>query len=360
VLSVAELLSTADGDLYTLIQYMAMASELQITGAEIVGNDAAAHMHRASFSFLMDTPIAIEELNAAANLRGGNPIIYAYRSGANALLEQYDACMLDLRTAQRLSTSEWTFPLYIQLIGMPDNPAELYDQLIALRPNDWFPVYSRGEMYYTLGEYDLAKADFERSVSLRPANNSPFVYTIILALREGRMADAQAAAHTILTDYPNAEQVSAMMKLVIGDDTQSGVMSAVGTSFILGQYQETLSNAGQALHPQLEEPGVMEEVQSSPNRGVIADLLMFEGLAYCNLGQIEEAETAYTEAITLNPEYKLLYLLRGSLRAQNSLDGADADFAAAHDNTLTDEFGVGLEAAQQGALTCENVFDFKP
>ena len=41
-----------------------------------------------------------------------------------------------------------------------------------------------------------------------------------------------------------------------------------------------------------------------------ADVYLIQGLAYCNLGQYEEAIEAYTNGIELEPDYYAIYLYR--------------------------------------------------
>ena len=92
--------------------------------------------------------------------------------------------------------------------------------MIEQRPDDWLALFFRGSLYYQAGRFDMAQADFEAAIALEPDANFPYVYQALLALRQGRVADAIAAVDVILREYPDATFMNRLVTATFGENAQ--------------------------------------------------------------------------------------------------------------------------------------------
>jgi tetratricopeptide (TPR) repeat protein len=86
-----------------------------------------------------------------------------------------------------------------------------------------------------------------------------------------------------------------------------------------------------------------------------------EGLSYCNLRKLPEAEAAYNKAIEIEPTFVLLYMLRADVRKQQgNLPDAMSDFAKVQQSPQAAQMKDYILAAQTGKLGCKNFLTFTP
>jgi serine/threonine-protein kinase len=343
VLTVLTLLHNAEGDAFELLRTLTILSQSDSKPAEIVGTNAAALNYRALQSFLSDPQQAINQLNNAVALDGANPLLYIFRATAYQRLGDEASALRDIGTAQRLGGSAWTSPYY--LLGNDAVQRGAYDDAIAdfttiinARPNDWFPPTFRGGLYYLKGDYTDAKTDLDHAIALHPNTNFPYPIATLIALREGRIADARQLMHTVLTDFPDPSAATRIIQAIYGDQNALiwGPIYSAFTNQVIGQYQNVVRDTQSAL-----------ALDSH-----IADLYLMQGFAYCNLHQYPQAETAYTQGLIIEPNYPLLYLLRAEVRKdQNNIVGALADASSARQANLSPEFNALLD---DPTTTCEN------
>jgi serine/threonine protein kinase/tetratricopeptide (TPR) repeat protein len=350
VLLVLAGLQMADGDAYEMMSTVAIRDEIEVASAEVVGGGVAAYVHRYFEAYVHDTPRAIEEIEAALALDPGNPFLYADRGAARQRLGLFDDGRRDAQTALRLGPDQWAGPLYLLgndafFLGDLDEAISYYSRVVDLRPEDWFAVNYRGALHYLKGEYDLAKADYERSFALGPKANFPYAFSAMIALREGRMADAAALMKTVLTKFPDPAFGNRIILAVYGDEVPiifGPTFSAFG-NLILGQYDRVVRDT---------------EVALTINDQLV-DLYFMQGFAYCNLKEYAAAEAAYTRGLETDPDFIVLYLLRAEVRAkQNNLGGAFEDVGTAQASELGDALAEVIAASQSGALSCENFFSY--
>jgi serine/threonine protein kinase/tetratricopeptide (TPR) repeat protein len=349
VMGVLNVLANADGDEFNTISAFMLASSIQASGGEIVGNSAAAHIHRGLAVYASDTARAVEEFSAAMVINSSNALPYAYRALAYMRIGDEQGYRADLETMQRLGPDNWTMPLFMTAEDTTLTATRSYERLAELRPNDWFVYFLRGVFYYySLNNLDKAEADFERSIALKPAGNLPYISALIIALRQGRMADAQNLVRTILTEYPDPELTNRALQAVFGDAVGhdfTGAFFAAATNFALGQYDDVI---GVGVLSELEVVG-------------LSDMYLLQGLSYCNLKEYAAAEAAYNKAIAYSVDFMLLYVLRGQVRLQQGdQNGAEADFAAAGSEDLGPEFAAWVEAGAEQAWSCENLLEYQP
>ena len=349
VLAALAVLQWANGDAYEAACTVATLDEIEVTSAEVMGDSVAAHVHRAFESYLSDTSRAIEGLDAALALDAGNPILYLYRGGMRQRLGLYDGARRDLETALRLGPTQWVAPLWGLAMDASlfsahlDEAISYLDQIVELRPEDWFAVNYRGALHYLKGEYDLAKADYERAIALGPETNWPFAFSTMIALHEGRMADAVALMDTALTEFPDPSFANRVTLAMYGEECPVIHVPALSAfaNLALGQYDAVVRDTNDAL-------AINDQ---------LADLYLMQGFACCNLHDYPAAEAAYTAGLELDPGFVVLYLLRADVRLhQQDLTSAFEDLGAVRDSELGEAFAKYIEAAISGELSCENFF----
>lgn len=356
VLGVITILQLADGNGYEVMRTLAVLDQINAATPEIDGGGVAAHVHRMLARYVDDTQAALDDISAAITLDPANALLYAARASARQRLGLLDESLQDVRTAERSGPAEWAIPLFLQanIPFMQNDVAAgipLYDQIIALRPDDWFPYSMRGAFYYQMDDLERAKADYERAIALKPNANFPYVISGMIALREGRMADARMHMDTILREFTDPLFASRISTVAFGDQSKSpfGEVFAAFGYLILDQYDEMLQAAQAAVR--LDES--------------LSDLYAIEGYAYCNLRRYKEAEAAYTRGIQLKPDVAIGYALRAEVRLkQLNVLGANADAARAVELINQAGHGQELEAYVTAGLLqqvgCTNFWDWKP
>lgn len=297
-----------EGNSYELLRTLAVVSEVRGTPAEIRGENIAAYVHRFLMEYISDTPRGLQTIRTAQRLNPGNPLLYLYSASAHIRLGNLTQARQDIETAQRLDTNnQLTVTLYtlasIKLYeGDFQGTIAYYNEIIARRPDDWFPYNFRGAMYYLLGDYDQAEADYVEAFAREPNANFPYPIAVVIALRKGDPNRARDLIQESLRKFPDPSLGNRTIQAFYGDTFPipfGPIFSAFG-NIALGRYEDILidTQAGIAIDPDNLE------------------LLMFEGLAYCNLGQYEAALEDYNRAIELDPSFAFLYLLRASLHSK--------------------------------------------
>ena len=363
VLNVFNVLEVADGDEFGTISMFMLSASLTSPVAEIVGNSAAAHVHRALVTYNDDTALAIDEFSAAIGVDSSNALPYGFR--ALAYLRSGDApgYTTDLASMERLGPSNWTMPLFMTAEENMIAAIQIYQRLVDLRPDDWFVFFLRGNFYYyAMRNIDRARADFEQAIALKPAANLPHISALIIALRQGRMADAETLARAIVTEYPDPELTSRALQAVYGssvDNEFSGTFYAAGTNYGLGQYDDVVQQIQTFLDYILNQPD--HEALFRQQVIALSDLYFLEGLAYCNLQDYPAAEEAYNMAVSYSPNFALLYVLRGQVRIkQGARDAAAEDFTTARSKKQDPAFAAWIDAGENMAWTCVDMMDYEP
>jgi tetratricopeptide (TPR) repeat protein len=352
VLLALEVLFSADGDSYEVSRSAMIINELKLgeNAPEVVGSGISTYHYRGKPLYMTDTAQAVDLYDAAVALDPSNAIFYYYRGNAYLRIGDFEHGLADLNTALRLGPDDWALPLTTlgpeaHVSTGPAAALPYYDQIVALRPDDWFAYTYRAILHYELREYALAEADALRAIELGPEANFPYMILSMVMLREGRIADAQAMVQTILTRFPDPMFGIRMMQVAFGDQlaTATGSLAAAGIHLFLGQYDEALQEVADTL-------ALNDE---------LTDAYLIRGVAYCNLGDYEAAQAAYSTAIALEPEFKALYLLRAEVRLKTrDLAGAAEDMTTAQAHDLDPEFDALLDVAMTGQIGCKNFFDY--
>ncbi|MBN1202536.1 MAG: protein kinase [Anaerolineae bacterium] len=370
VMGVISTLTLADGNDFAGLMTFSTIINMDVTGGEVVGNAVAARVHRAFADYIYEPASTVEEITAAIELDAGNPLLYIYRVAAVFRSGSEEGIESDLTTAQKLGPENWAMPLFLGIDNAADSEEvlEIANTIVDMRPDDWYAYYTRGSTLFMMPDrQDEARQDLDRAIELEPDNGLPYLVATLLALRQGRITDAQAYAHTILAEYPDANLMKRTLQVIYGTEAADpvGIVFAAMTQTMLGQYEEAQAGLDELMGPYVELPeetweAMLGEV-SIGDRMIMADMTMWNGLTVCNLYDYEAAEEFYRVALQMCPDYDLVYMLRGSVRLQlGSEVQAAEDFTIAQANNLEPDFNRWVTYAMSGDWNCHNFFDYTP
>jgi tetratricopeptide (TPR) repeat protein len=146
-----------------------------------------------------------------------------------------------------------------------------------------------------------------------------------------------------MTEFPDPSFMARLVSATFGEravDPQSVFVSAF-TNLVLGRYEDTLEDT---------KAGIIYMPEA-------IDLYIMQGYAYCGMGQYAAAEGSYNQALELDPEYTLAYLLRAEVRhKQRDWVAASRDVRQVRDSRFGAAFEPLAEAMQRGELGCGNFF----
>ncbi|GAB4425288.1 MAG: hypothetical protein Kow00106_21960 [Anaerolineae bacterium] len=352
VLAVLNILLFADGDAFETMRIGAIQQAISVQSAPSSGTGVAPLVHRYLLS--SDPAEANAALDEALALDASNPLLYAYASISSQSQGRHDESRSDALTAQRIGPPDWVMPLLLLARVTQDEKTvfALFDQAIALRPDDWFPRFYRGAIYYLVAAdraaaREQARIDLDAAVSLHPDANFPYIFRVLLALHEGRLDDAFRDIETVLTEFPDPGFMERLIRATFGDqlaDPYALMLSAVANQ-MLGRHDRAIADtaAGLAILPDL------------------ADFYLVQGVSYCALGEYAAAETALSRGLIFEPDFWLLYLLRADARLQQGdTEGAEEDFQALSTSPQADTYEPVAWAIRTGEVGCASLLMPQP
>lgn len=348
VLGIMTLVHLANSDGYQEINSLAILDLLKTTPTgTITSGGIAAHVHTGLMAFVSDSESALQAFDDALQM-DTDALLYLLRSTTAQRLGLQDEALEDARTALSLAP-DWVMPQYILsnhslvLSDTPEAAVEPMTQVIERRPNDWFPLFIRSFAHFLIGDYDAAAADSGRVMALQPPSSVPYAIALALALREGRIGDVAAIQETVVRQFPNPTFFSRTLEALFGEETGYGHAVSAATYLALGQFRR-----------------VLEEVDAAIASGTVwAEIHFLQGLAHCNLDDLEAAESAYTRAIELDSTYFIVYLLRAQARlAQGNLIGGTQDltFVQGQEWAQREEIQALIAAGLSQEITCQSFF----
>ena len=366
ILVIIETAQSADGNIYEVFRGLSLLDQLKtsITSATVIGSGAAAQISRNELFFLSDTKKFIDQMDPIIALDSTNPLPYLYRNLGYLRNHQYDQALQDAETARKLAPEGWSSPLYTLVTtnfvnktygqGLP-----LADQIVQANPKDWYGLSVRASLNYFSGKLDAAKTDLDQARALSPRSSLAYLLAITVAIRQGRIADANAFAEVLRTKFPDSSFAERSFTVAFGDPATSkivlGVMLSASANLFLGQYDKVVKQADLAIGVDSTQP----------------DLFMVQGFAYCNLSKWAEAEKAYTSGLNLDSNYAALYALRAEVRnRQGNPLGALSDIQAMQKIKGSEELSAMVNAAlgmgstvstgTPAPLSCQNFFSPGP
>jgi Flp pilus assembly protein TadD len=347
VLSMLAFLHTAENDFVETMRLIMALDQLNAPSPEAVGNSVAAHMHRASQAFLPDRQLAVEEATQAIELDAANPLLYIFRGLTYQGMGNFALSNQDADTALRLAPEDWIIPYYLKgMESMMSNDLaggiEAHTRIIEKRPDDWMPYNQRGYMYFRAQKYEEARTDIDRSITLKPEMEWPYMWATLIALRQGRIDDASAQMKNILGGGSNpvfVERLFAAMYGVENAKLLGASMAAIG-HLSFGQYAVAVQDADMVL-------------AAMPT---YAEMHLLKGVSYCNLGDYENAQDAYSQGLAVDPSFTLLHFLRAEVRGKlGNMNGAAEDLAVVPQSDLYENLKDYLAAAQSGQFSCKQL-----
>jgi tetratricopeptide (TPR) repeat protein len=350
ILCILFALHTANDDLFEFQRSMAMLYLLKVEPATILRDTVSANAHRGYQLFFTNPESALSNFGAALKGDPSNPLIYLSRSILHVRLGQSADARADSESAASLAPKNWLSPMYA-LMNVAWSEGKLEDAIAALdepikaQPDTWYPTFLRGLLHFLAGNSAQARVDIEKSASLSPATNFPYIVGTLLALREGRMVDAANLNVRLLREFPDTTFGNLIIDISTGSDARRDLKELfnIASLLYLRRYTEVVKATDTVLKANITTKPVL-----------LANTYLVRGFALCNLGDDRNAESAYTSGLALDPEYVTLYMLRAEVRRrlQNPL-GAAQDILSAQAKSPAN-IAPYLQANTQGKLTCKN------
>ncbi|MBZ0282535.1 MAG: protein kinase [Anaerolineae bacterium] len=351
VLAIMDWLHMMEGNIFEMGRATAIYYALDVNPPSVMGNSTAARYHRFFIEDPRNPQVALEAISAAIRDDSSNPLPYISRAFLRQRLNDLESATEDIDTAARFGPEHWPLPSAMRGVDallIRNQPADVvsnFDQFLQYRPDDWYGYAMRGLGHYLLRDYDAAQADIDRSLALNPQANYPYPFAILLAMREGRLADMQLLIETVSAKFPDPRSAERLLGTAYGSNSPS-VFSPAMSAFVntlLRQWSQVVEDADTAA-----------AIDAS-----FAEVFIFQGIAYCNLEQYDEAEAAYTRALETLPDFSILYGLRAEVRlAQNDLAGALQDARTVLQSPGGAGFAPLLPLIQSRELTCKEFLDF--
>jgi len=350
IISTIIVLQTADSNSYETIRNLAILETIQVDLPDTINPSVSGFVAEYSVNYVSDPDEALNNINQALALNGGNPLLYVFRGSVRQKLGDFNNSQQDIETALRLtSNSGMALNLQASNLGIAGDPAgaiSTMGKVIELNPDDWWNYNLRGSYYFLIGDLSSARADFASAIALEPTANFPYIYSSLIAIHEGHLEDAKKFLLTGIQKTPDPTYGERIIYAFLGTKVnypQLDALSAYG-KLTLGQYAEAIAIADRGI-------------QVLP----LPDLYFIKGTAECNLKKYKEAEESYTKGLELDPEYGLLHLLRADVKAkQGNLTGAQSDITALQSTKQFPLFAPYLQNAQPGSFTCETLFSTSP
>jgi len=351
VVSMMILLQTADSDGYAMISALAALDLLPPPTAEVVSTGIAGRVHKALIAYVSETEISRAELDAVLDI-DTNALIYALRGYTLQRLGLNQAALEDAQTVRSLAP-EWILPLYIRgndgwmFANDPLSSRRYFDEMVAARPNDWFPLFNRAFTYYLVGDYASVAIDVTRIIDeFSPPTSLPYALAVSIAIREGNLAEVAAIKAIVTRQFPNPTEFNRFFKALYGQ-ADAVIKYGQGVNAVmyltLGQFSRALTAADAAI-------------TIDPSW---ADMYLVQGIAHCNLDDTAQANMAYTQAIEVEPDLAVAYLMRAQVRSDSGdVVGAATDIfhVQATPWGQRPDIAALIEQGLRGEITCKTFF----
>jgi serine/threonine-protein kinase len=368
VLGVMGMLFVADGDSWGFGSALVGLEDAKVENAALVGDNVAVHTQRFFSIYVSDMAGAIQEMDQAISSDANNAILYVLRGEARSrqtfvqtivklqtvgdgndrsIKALWDPARRDAQTAQRLGPDQWAMPYTV--FDFSDYPGFIanYNAVIVRRPDDGLAYLLRASAYFQSRQFDLARADIEQSMTLRPDLGFAYALGAILDLRQGRIADAAVQADRVVSTIPqNPTFLRRVIEAISGGADNIfpiGVIFSPLSKLILGQYDDAVKAA---------DPSNIQIVDT-----MVEDAGVLRGVAYCDLGKNDIADNIYrSSALGID----VLPLLRADVLIKLRKN-ATAAVVVQHiqDSKQADALAPFAAAVMNGEFGCQDLFNSK-
>jgi Flp pilus assembly protein TadD len=342
VLTAINMLQTSTGSIYDLLQTVSIQSSATNNIAEVVGQGSSARINAYIQNYAGNTPVAINELSLAIENEDGNPLLRLYRAVAYVRLGKVDQAHDDLAIVSNLVDHPWASSLSLQamtelLNGQLDQARTTLNQIVTIRPNDWFALTFRGYVAYKQGDFDTAHRDIDQAIALKPPVNWAYSVGTLIALREGNLTEAVRLSAEARERIRMPIYGDRILQSLLGNQINSvAPITAAYSNLLFEQYSAAIADTQRAI-------------AVGPTN---ADPYLMQGLAYCALKRYPEAETSYSAGINREPDFILLWLLRAEVRAKQANPAAASDLATVQASSQASMYRSIIIGFQQGKLGC--------
>jgi serine/threonine protein kinase/tetratricopeptide (TPR) repeat protein len=368
IINTVTLLHLADGNAFEVLRLSLAPATITTPTVPILSDSIAAIQYRAYEALYFDEqPQASQTFLSNMELvlqRDPNALTFINRASFYLNAGQLENAMQDVAAAQRLAPNGWALPLYLSIaeVQHTQEGLQLMNDIIDIRPTDWYAIYNRGTIHYYLREFSTAEQDMDTAISFAPPTNFPYVFDALIAMRDGRFADMVESLQFVAREFPDPTYSQRLLDTTFITGAlrlEQYYISAV-TNIVLAQYDATLGDVDELLALLEDDPQQVTEPVDADNLP-LAELYMLKGLAHCNRGEYAEAETAYTAGLELEPNFWMLYLTRNEVYFyQNKVNEALEDARAIANIDVHPQLVEAAEAGEFGDLTCENFFEYEP
>jgi|GEM_PF-6051216 len=342
VLAAVNVLQTAQGSIYDLLQTVTIQSLAINDRAEMVSQGSAADLNSYIQKYASDTSIAVDELSQTIEKDDGNPLLRVYRASGYVRLGKLELAQNDLATISNLVNQPWASSMSLRALtsllrGDLDQARSTLNVIVTIRPDDWFARSFRGYVAYMQGDFDVAHEDIDQAIQLNPPVNWAYSIGTLMALREGNLTEAIRLSAQARDKIRTPKYGDRILQSLLGNQANSvAPITAAYSDLLFESYADTIADTQRAI-----EVGATN-----------ADPYLMQGLAYCVLKRYPEAEAAYSAGIKREPDFMLLWLLRAEVRAKQFNPAAGSDFAAVQASTQASMYQDVITRFQQGKLSC--------
>jgi len=266
--------------------------------------------------------LAEEYFSRALELDAKSALAYAGRSDAEFAKGDYEKAIADAKKTAELKPDGHP-EVYLILGTLADRNGDhearigYMNKAIALAP-DFAEAYAgRGNGYLAESKYDLALADFDKAVALKPELSAMLQQTFeVTYVERGGLYVKDGNYGAAIDDYTRALQLNPSNIRALNDRGDAYNMT--------GDFGRAIADFTKAIESDPSYP------YAYSNRG----------LSYLKIGRTDQALSDLDKAIELNDQSNSTYFVRGEVyRSKSNFKSALADFQKALALTPADDPG---------------------
>ncbi len=264
--------------------------------------------------------LAEDYFSRALTFDANSDIAYAGRGVAEFAKGAYEQAIADAKKAVELKPG--AHPESYLILGTladrdGDHEARIdyMNKAIALAPEYAEAYAGRGNGYLAENRYDLALADFNKAVALKPELSGPLQQNFeIIYIERGGLRGKDGNYGAAIDDYTRALQLNPLNTRALNDRGDAYYMT--------GDFDRAIADFTKAI-------------ESDPSYSYA---YTNRGLSYFKMGDNDQALRDLNSAIELNDHSNLSYFIRGEIyRSKSDFKAALADFQKAFELTPADD-----------------------